>query len=260
LASPAYFGHTGESLSQEIYQYVASMSTPGYRTKLERVAIAGTSELLIRSLYDQQQYYDPLGAAQRLGICSASWPLFGLLWPSSIQLAACLALRPVCQDERILEIGCGLALASMVGHRRGARITASDRHPLASTFLEYNLQLNRLPALKYRHGQWGATDVLPAALASDIEVLSARYDLIIGSDLLYDRDIPEALAGFIDDHALSSAEVWIVDPNRGHRPAFNRHMAALGFELERDKRLHDKADAGGTPSEEYKGRLLVYRR
>jgi hypothetical protein len=25
------------------------------------------------------------------------------------------------------------------------------------------------------------------------------------------------------------AQVWIVDPDRGNRPAFNRQMAALGF-------------------------------
>ncbi len=236
------------------------MTTPGYRTKLERIAIAGASDLLIRSLLDRQQYHDPTGAAQRLGICSASWPLFGLLWPSSMQLAARMAQRPVCGNERILEIGCGLALASLVGHRRGARMTASDCHPLASSFLDHNLRLNQLPDLKYRHGQWGAAVAAPEILDMGIKVLSSRYDLIIGSDLLYERDMPEMLADFIDDHALPSAEVWLVDPNRGYRPAFNRHMAIFGFELEHDQRLHDKAATGATPSEEYKGRLLMYRR
>ncbi|MDS1142309.1 SAM-dependent methyltransferase [Pusillimonas sp. SM2304] len=236
--------------------------TPGYSTKTERIAIADTDDLFIRSLLDRQQYHDPAGIAQSLGICSASWSLFGLLWPSSMQLAAYIARRPVCPDERILEIGCGLALASLVGHRRGARVTASDCHPLASSFLDHNLQLNRLPDLKYRHGQWGAADVPAGVLDLGIKVLSARYDLIIGSDLLYERDMPEMLADFIDDHARPNAEVWIVDPNRGHRPAFNRHMETFGFELERDRRLHDKAetDAAGVRSEEYRGRLLVYRR
>ena len=63
-------------------------------------------------------------------------------------------------------------------------------------------------------------------------------------------------------YALPSAEVWIVDPNRGHRPAFNRQMAGFGFELSIDEQLHDKAalDVGGAPSDGYKGRLLIYRR
>ncbi len=107
---------------------------PGYQTKRERVAIAGVDDLVIRSLLDRQQFFDPLGEADRLGISSAAWPLFGLLWPSGAQLAARMALRPVCSTERILEIGCGLALASLVGHRRGADVTASDYHPLAGAF------------------------------------------------------------------------------------------------------------------------------
>ena len=105
---------------------------PGYRTKQEQIAIAGVDDLVIRSLLDRQQFADADGAAERLGISSAGWSLFGLLWPSGAQLAARLGARPVTPGERILEIGCGLALASLVGHRRGADVTASDRHPLAA--------------------------------------------------------------------------------------------------------------------------------
>src|SRR5258706_1602288 len=126
---------------------------PGYEVKHERIAIAGTDDLLIRSLLDRQQYSDPLGDAQRVGISSAAWPMFGLVWPSGLHLAARMALRPV-SGERILEIGCGLALASLVGHRRGADITASDCHPQAANFLRENARLNDLPPLKYRHGHW----------------------------------------------------------------------------------------------------------
>src|SRR3546814_7335178 len=92
------------------------MTAQGYKTKLERIAVTGIDDLLIRSLLDRQQYHDPEGTANRLGICSASWPLFGMLWPSSMQLAARLVLRPVCSNERILEIGCGLALARSEEH------------------------------------------------------------------------------------------------------------------------------------------------
>ncbi|NLC36665.1 MAG: SAM-dependent methyltransferase, partial [Alcaligenaceae bacterium] len=105
---------------------------------MQRVAIPGGEELLIRSLLDRQQYYDPTGAAERLGICSASWPLFGLVWPSSIYMAQRLLQRSIVPGERILEIGCGLALPTLVGRRQGATITASDRHPLTRRFLEFN--------------------------------------------------------------------------------------------------------------------------
>src|SRR5690606_24074066 len=109
---------------------------------MQRVRIPGGEELIIQSLRDRQQFYDPTGAAARLGICSASWPLFGMLWPSSIYMAHKFMSRPVRNDERILEIGCGLAVPTLVGRRRGARITASDRHPLTRSFLENNARLN----------------------------------------------------------------------------------------------------------------------
>jgi predicted nicotinamide N-methyase len=229
----------------------------GYRTKQEHIAIAGVADLTIRSLLDRQEYADPLGEADRLGISSAAWPLFGLLWPSGAQLAARLALRPVSASERILELGCGLALASLVGHRRGADVTASDRHPLTAGFLCENLRLNALAPMKYRHGDWEQTDP-PAVKPGEAfdTALRGRFDLIIGSDVLYERDVSGALAGFICRHAATRSEVWIVDPDRGNRPAFNRFMAKAGFTLS-EERLDCVATAA-LPA--YKGRLLTYRR
>jgi predicted nicotinamide N-methyase len=227
---------------------------PGYRTKQERISIAGVDDLVIRSLLDRQQFADAEGVAERLGISSAAWPLFGLLWPSAAPLAARLGARPVTAGERILEIGCGLALASLVGHRAGADVTASDRHPLTAAFLAENLRLNGLLPMKYLHGDWDAA----AAPAGDepTGAGAARFDLVIGSDLLYERDAGGALAGFVGRHAKASCEVWIVDPDRSNRAAFNRRMAADGFER-REERLDRGASAVAAA---YKGRLLVYRR
>lgn len=228
---------------------------PGYRTKQQSIAIDGAPDLIIRSLHDNQQHADPLGVAAALGISSAQWPLFGLLWPSAAQLAARLALRPVLTGERILEIGCGLGLASLVAHRRGADVTASDVHPLAGLFLQENLRLNRLPAMKYRHGPWVAPLV---AAPGDLHGL---FDLVIGSDLLYERDDHGTLAQFIDRHAAPAAEVWIIDPDRGNRPAFTRAMAACGFGDHVQTRLGAlPATPGGDAPPAYKGRLLRYRR
>jgi len=224
---------------------------PGYRTKQERISIAGVDDLVIRSLLDRQQFADPDGAAERLGISSAAWPLFGLLWPSGALLAARLGARPVTAGEKILEIGCGLALASLVGHRRGADVTASDRHPLTALFLAENLRLNGLRPMKYLHGDWDARGDDDAAAARQ-----GDFDLIVGSDLLYERDASGALASFVSRHAKASCEVWIVDPDRSNRPAFNHRMAADGF-----ARSEERLDVAATASEAaYKGRLLVYRR
>lgn len=222
---------------------------PGYQTQQQQVSIPGAADLLIRSLLDRHQFADPLGEAAALDISSAAWPLFGQLWPSAGPLAAHMAGRPLVAHERILEVGCGLALASLVSHRRGADVTASDCHPLAAEFLRRNVALNALPPLPYRHGHWSAA--MDAPVDTLRPVVQGRFDLIIGSDVLYERDEPGHLSSFIQRHARATAEVLIVDPDRGNRTAFNRRMAALGFGLV-DTRLDDDA--------EYRGRLLHYRR
>jgi predicted nicotinamide N-methyase len=211
---------------------------PGYEVKLQRVAVAGGDDLEIRSLLDRQQYSDPDGAAARAGISPASWPLFGQVWPSSRILAGLMQDCPL-GGQRFLEIGCGLALASLVVHRRGGDITASDAHPLAETFLRDNLRRNCLPPMKYSTGNWLRPN--PAL---------GRFDVLIGSDLLYERDHPEQLAEFIELHAEECADVLIIDPNRGHRPAFTRCMRRVGFDLTETR----------TISSGYRGHVLRYRR
>ncbi|MFW8566929.1 class I SAM-dependent methyltransferase [Orrella sp. 11846] len=231
----------------------------GYQVRFKDVAIPGASSVRLKTLLDRQQYWDPDGQAARLGISEALWPLFGMLWPGSIHLASRVAQRPVCDKETILEIGCGLALASLVAHSQGANVTASDCHPLASRFLSANMHLNDLPSgLRYRHGQWGL-DVSKQFVPDGIKPLSdARFDLVIASDVLYERGMADDVAAFIDRHANQQAQAWVVDANRGYRTALNRSMETYGFHLVDDERLDDIETNGKTRP--FKGRFLQYQR
>lgn len=214
---------------------------PGYQTQVQTLAVGG-ADMQIRSLLDRQQFFDPEGEAARAGISSATWPLFGMVWPSALVLAAQMVHIPL-GSRSVLELGCGLALASLVLQRRHGRVTASDHHPLTESFLIENLRLNALPALRYQRGDWAADN--PAL---------GRFDLIVGSDVLYERDQPGLLSAFIERHSQDAAEVMIVDPDRGNRSAFNRDMARLGFERS-ERRITQLPD--GTA---YKGRVLGYLR
>jgi len=174
-------------------------------------------------------------------------------------MAERMAQRPV-TSERILEIGCGLALSSLVAHRRGANVTASDCHPLTHAFLDENVLLNDLQPMVYRHGLWGTAavreDGMPVLTQAQDAPLTGLFDLIVGSDILYERDDEGTLARFIDEHAATRSEIWVVDPNRGNRAAFHKHMARVGFAMHEqvlDQTAHDGVDA-------YKGRMLTYTR
>ena len=216
---------------------------PGYQVKLQTVPVAEGAALEIRSLLDRQQYSDPLGEAEAAGISPATWPLFGQVWPSAQKLADLMQIWDF-GTRRVLEIGCGLALASLVIQRRHGDITASDCHPLTESFLFANSELNALASLKYATGNWGRDN--PGL---------GEFDLIIGSDILYERNHPKELAAFIALHAAGNAEVLIIDPNRSNRSAFHREMAAAGFSL-----TESTINAPLSDGRAYAGRLLHYTR
>ena len=219
---------------------------PGYQVKHQTVTIGGL-DYAIRSLLDKQQYADPQGAAEDAGMGASGWPLFGQVWPSARVLALLMHSHAIA-GKRILEVGAGLALASLVIHRRQGDVTVTDWHPLTGAFLHENLQANGLGPLPCEAGNWALDD---ADGASGL----GRFDLIIGSDVLYERQQPEQLARFIDQHATPDAQVVIVDPDRSNRSAFCRAMAALGYRLSMTP-AETRLESG----EAYKGRLLRFRR
>lgn len=221
----------------------APLKPLGYEVKFVNVPVTLQPDLKIRALLDRQQYHDPDGEAEAEGISAATWPLFGQVWPSEQKLANLMQSWNI-EGQRILEIGCGLALASLVIHRRHGNITASDCHPLTNIFLRANLALNQLPNLPYFTGNW----------ARESDELGV-FDMIIGSDVLYERSHPEQLAGFLQRHAAKTAEILIIDPNRGNRSAFNRSMRDFGFSLSEtllNEPLHDGSA--------YRGHLLHFQR
>ncbi len=215
---------------------------PGYATRNVSHLVGG-HEYRLRVLSDRQQYADPDGHAERLGISSAQWSLFGQVWPCGRLLADAMDGFDV-TGKRVLELGCGIGLASLVLQRRGADVIASDIHPLAEAFLAYNAALNALPAVHYRQLRWN--EPLPTL---------GRFDLIIASDVLYERTQAALLDAVIERHALPRAEVFLTDPGRGHSGRFTRLLQARGFEVQT---RYIPTDDGEHPA--FRASLLHYRR
>jgi len=213
-----------------------------FTTRLDTVSVAGLS-YRIRSLSDLQQFDDPQQLAERCGISSASWPLFGVLWPSGLMLAEIMSTRDIVGLD-ILELGCGLGLASMITNRRGGRITASDHHPLAAEFMAENTILNDMKTTRFKQCDWNKP-----------VTGMGQFDLIIGSDLLYEPDHPQLLSRFIDVHARLGANVIIVDPGRRQMSKFRKHMSQLGYDS-----CSDVASASSMKEHQFKGNVTRYFR
>lgn len=215
---------------------------PGYQTRQLMVRL-GNHDFRIRALSDLQQFADPLLLAEGIGISSAQWSLFGQIWPAGRVLAEVMSSHDI-MGKRILELGCGLGLSSLVLQQRRADITASDHHPLADSFLRVNAAQNHLPTITYRDLRWEVPDAM-----------LGRFDLIIGSDILYESGHAILLAAMVQRHARPDAEVLITDPGRGNSAPFTRALADQGFTVGELRSRFNEADVAP-----FRGRLLSYRR
>lgn len=200
-------------------------------------------DIHIRSLKDKQQFSDPLGEAEALGISSAQWSLFGVVWDSSMVLAHEMAKFDI-KDKRILEVGCGMALSSLLLNARHADITATDYHPEAGSFLAENVRLNQGRKIPFLRTGW-----------DNKEDGLGQFDVIIGSDLLYEKEHIELLSQFIYRHTTQKCEIIIVDPGRGKHASFSKKMVGLGY-----THSQRKPDINEHLPQAFKGQILTYLR
>ena len=144
-----------------------------------------------------------------------------MVWPSAEVLANYIQDYDF-KDKRILEVGCGIGLSSLLLNKLNANITATDYHPEAERFLDANTNLNEDEEIPFIRASW----------EDKFQKKLGKFDLIIGSDLLYERDHIELLSSFINAHANNKCTVILANPNRGHQAKFNQEMKDYGFSLE----------------------------
>lgn len=203
----------------------------------------GDHDIHLRTLKNNQQFLQDDGECESLGISSALWPIFGVLWPSGYVLAHKMLNHEI-QDKRILEIGCGIALSSHLLNSRDADITATDYHPSVEEYLNINSNLNLKKPIPFERIDW-----------NDQGDALGKFDLIIGSDILYQTDHADPLAEFVIRHSNTNCEVIIVDPGRRKHSKFTKLMQEAGFNY----KIENKMDTSYLPKE-FKGSIYLYRR
>ena len=212
------------------------------RVKYQTIVFDKT-DIHLKTLKDNQQYEDKDDVAKNLGICSASWPIFGILWPSS-QILAFHMLTYAIEGKRILEVGCGIGLSSLLLNHRKADITSTDYHPSVQSFLDHNANLNGDQNIPFERTGW-----------SDNDDTLGKFDVIIGSDLLYEQTHIKQLSNFINNHSADRCEVIIIDPGRGNQNKFTKEMESFGFKSLKTK--PQNVEYGEKP---FKGFLLKYNK
>jgi 2-polyprenyl-3-methyl-5-hydroxy-6-metoxy-1,4-benzoquinol methylase len=148
------------------------------------------------------------------------------------------------QSKRILEVSYGMALSSLLLNKLQADITATDYHPEASKFLARNTLLNEDNAIVFEQVNWADT-------SDNLEL----FDLIVGSDLLYEDNHIELLENFIEAHSKPACEVIIVDPGRGRKNKLSARTVSFGFSSSQQIPAHTKY-----LDREFKGYILKFIR
>ena len=134
-------------------------------------------------------------------------PYWAELWPSSLALGRVLEQREL-DGVRTLELGCGLAVPSIVAALRGAEVLATDWAPDAIPFARRNAERN------------GARVELEVAAWADTKRLEVRgpWQLVLASDVLYERRNVELLVDVLA--RLGADETLVADPGRPALAAF----------------------------------------
>jgi len=149
-------------------------------------------------------------------------PYGSVLWPAAIALAHDVASRELV-GKRILELGAGTGLPGIIAASLGARVVQTDRQRLVLHVCKQNADRNGVTTIEHRIADWTAWD--------DTE----RYDLIIGSDILYAADVHPALRHIFETNLAANGIVLLADPFRDASMGLFAAMEAAGWQITMDK-------------------------
>jgi predicted nicotinamide N-methyase len=136
-------------------------------------------------------------------------PYWAELWPSGVALARDVSSRAL-RGARTLELGCGLALPSIAAALSGGRVVATDWSQSAIELAERNAE--RAGAeIETLVCDWSHPDELLAR---------GPWDLVLASDVLYERRNGDALARLLPRLTGPGGEVLLADPGRVQAASF----------------------------------------
>jgi predicted nicotinamide N-methyase len=166
---------------------------------------------LVLSWEDEQRYLAEDGARLPYGVA---------LWPSSIALAHELMTRAdALRGRHVLELGAGTGLAGIVAASLGAHVVQTDRHAAALHLCRVNGERNGATSAEQRLADW-----------SDWRD-TTRYDMIIGSDILYAEPMHSHLRSIFESQLLPGGRILLADPLRSQSVRLLEQLDANGWSI-----------------------------
>ncbi len=179
----------------------AALSDLSARYPLTRITVpVGPRSWEITAVQDQDALIESVQTEDDL----AAFPFGLMLWASAIGLAERLAEEPsLVAGKRVLELGAGVGVPGLVAASLGAAVTQTDYQEDALNLARHNARANDIRNITVRQGDWRGffTDGLP-------------YDLVIASDVLYERTLHAPLAALLPKLIASDGAILLSDPLR----------------------------------------------
>lgn len=133
-------------------------------------------------------------------------PYWSVLWRSGVALGRELSVQQL-DGLRVVELGCGIGVPSLVASRSGASVLATDESAEALELLARNAWLNGLD-VETAQVDWAS----PAPLLA-----RAPFDLVLAADVLYER---ASVAQLLELLPQLAPRVLLADPGRPAADAF----------------------------------------
>jgi predicted nicotinamide N-methyase len=169
---------------------------------------------LICEAMDENEKLDPFAE----DLC----PYFGVLWPAGEALAEFLYDNPqLVNRKKILEIGSGVGLPSMVASFHGGEVLATDFHPDVETFFLRNCR-HSVVTCSYERMNWREENKYNQA-----------FDVVIGSDILYESKHPEEVAKALRRFLKPHGKIILSDPGRSYLNMFLHACDHIGLKHEK---------------------------
>jgi predicted nicotinamide N-methyase len=146
-------------------------------------------------------------------------PYWAELWPSALALARHLSKRDL-DGTRVIELGCGVGLPTLVALDRSASVLATDHYEAALDFTSYNTSMNLGREPDTALLDWRTPDIGGMG----------TFDLVLAADVLYERKNAAALADLVPRLLGPGGVAVFADPRRDEAPVFLEAMEEHGFE------------------------------
>jgi predicted nicotinamide N-methyase len=152
------------------------------------------------------------------------FPLWAKVWPASWVLADYLAEMPVASAKKIIEIGAGTGLVSIVAASFGHNITLTESNPDALQFVRANALVNGCPQLPIRELDWNRPQ------------FQESVDYIVASEVTYKKEDLQPLLSLFNRWLNPDGEVLLAGEMRRVSKDFYQQLET-GFKIRVQKKI-----------------------